>query len=331
MKMSKQNLWLLINSGIIIIASLLLLLASENWIPKNPEDLLFGKTVELRNETDIERAPLTGGYAIVDYKVEAYKGDTLLATVYNVKIKNGYTYSEDDEFGFIELLVAIDPAGYVSAQVITLNQSDWTVKGIQNYIYEKYNGILYTAVENIPAYDAADITAGVTATDSTNGIQAIIQKAIDIHYDLIVDDPLIAVYGEGYVKENDSSFVPSTYITKREIIKNASNVELGYIYTLTGTGNYDNGEEIVTGHSITLIFAFDTADSVLAVVIPEDLYGHTGGSRLTKIQSYADLLIGSTVDQFDTVLSNPGDIVSGVTYTKDLVDILVDALVDEVN
>lgn len=331
MKMNKQNMWLLINTGIIIVISALFLVASENWIPKNPEDLLFGKTVELKNEEDVERAPLTGSYAIVDFKTEAYKGDKLLATVYNVKIKNNYTYSEDDDFGFIELLVAIDPAGNVSVQVVTLNQSDWTVKGIQAYIYEKYNGIPYASVKNIPSYDAADITAGVTATDSTGAIQAIIQKAIDIHYDLIVDDPLVAIYGEGYVITDDATFVPSTYVTKREVVKNASNVDLGYIYTLTGTGDYDNGEELVTGHAITIRVAFDVDDEVLAVIIPEELYGHTAGNRKTKIQTYMDLLIGSTVDQFDTVLSNPGDIVSGVTYTKDLVDILIDALVDEVN
>lgn len=331
MKMNKQNLWLLINTGIILVITALFLFASENWIPKNPEDLLFGTTVELKNETDVERAPLSGGYAIVDYKVEAYKGDKLLATVYNVKIKNGYTYSEDDEFGFIELLVAIDPAGKVSVQVVSLNQSDWTVKGIQAYIYEKYDGIAYTDVKNLPSYDAADITAGVTATDSTSTIQAIIQKAIDIHYDLIIDDPLVTVYGEGYVITEDTAFVPSTYVVKREVVKSSSNVDLGYVYTLTGAGDYDNGEELVTGHTVTLKVAFDVDDTVLAILIPEELYGHTAGNRLAKIQSYADLLIGSTADQFDTVLSNPGDIVSGVTYTKSLVDILIDALIDEVN
>ncbi|HOI85054.1 MAG TPA: hypothetical protein PLP48_03160 [Acholeplasmataceae bacterium] len=328
---NKQNRWLLINTGIILALAALFLVLIETVVPREPQDFLFGKVVELKNETDVERAPLTGGYAIVDYKTEAYSGSTFLGTVYNVKIKNSYTYSEDDEFGMIELLVAIDPAGKVNVQIVQLNQSDWTVKGIQRYITETYQGIPYTSVASIVPYDAADLTAGVTATDSTGSIKAIIQKAIDIHYDLIVDDPFVTIYGEGYVISNDTTFVPSSLVVKREIVKNASNVDIGYVYTLTGAGDYDNGQELVVGHTITLKFAFDVDDILLGVVIPEELYGHTAGNRLTKIQSYVNLLVGKNATEFDAALANPGDIVSGVTYTKDLVDILIDALVDEVN
>jgi hypothetical protein len=331
MRKNKQNLWLLINTGIILALAALFLVLVETVVPREPKDFLFGKVVELKNETDIERAPLTGGYAIVDYKTEAYSGSKFLATVYNVKIKNSYTYSDDDEFGIIELLVAIDPAGKVSVQIVQLNQSNWTVKGIQRYITETYQGIPYTQVSSIAPYNAADLTAGVTATDSTGSIKAIIQKAIDIHYDLIVDDPLVTIYGEGYVISDDTTFVPTTLVVNREIVKNASNVDLGYVYTLTGAGDYDNGQELVIGHTVTLKFAFDVDDILLGVVIPEELYGHTAGNRLTKIQNYVNLLVGKNATEFAAALANPGDIVSGVTYTKDLVDILIDALVDEVN
>ena len=331
MRMNKQNLWLLINTGIILVLTAVFLVLNATSIPKEPKDFLFGKVIELKNQTDIERAPLQGSYAIVDYKEEAYAGKTFLGTVYNVKIRNGYTLSEDYEFGFIELLVAIDPAGKVFVQVVELNQSDWTVKGIQAYIYETYKGIAYGDVSGIPSYDAADITAGVTATDSTGAIKDIIQKAIDIHYDLIVDDPFVTIYGEGYVITDDSAFVPTTYVVKREIVKNASNVDLGYVYTLTGAGDYDNGQEIVSGHTVTLQVAFNVDDEVLGVVIPEELYGHTYGTRSAKIQSYLDLLVGKTVTEFVTTLNGGADLVANVTGTKDLVDILIDALIQEVN
>lgn len=330
MKMNKQNLWLLINTGIIIVVTALFLILTHSVVPKNPEDLLFGKVVELKNETDVERAPLTGSYAIVDYKTEAYSGKTFLGTVYNVKVKNNYTINEDYDFGMIELLVLIDPAGKVKVQIVELNQSDWTVKGIQAYIYEKYQGITYTSVAAIPSYDAADVTAGATATDSTGTIKEIIQKAIDIHYDLIVDDPYVTMYGEGYVISDDATFTASQYVTKREIVKNASNGILGHIYTLTGTGDYNNGEELVSGHSITLKVAFNVDDEVLGVVMPEGTYGHTGGNRQTKIQSYVDLLVGKTVSEFTATLNGGVDLVTNVTYTKDLVDILIDALIEEV-
>lgn len=330
MKMNKQNLWLLINTGIILVITVLFLILSDAVVPKEPEDLLFGKVVELKNETDVELVPVSGNYAVVDYKSEAFSGKTFLGTVYNVKIKNNFAYSEDYDYGMIELLVLIDPAGKVKVQIVQLNQSDWTVKGIQAYIYEKYQGIAYGSVASIPSYDAADITAGVTATDSTGSIKAIIQKAIDIHYDLIIDDPFVTIYGEGYVISNDTSFTPSTNVTKREIVKNASNVDIGYVYTLFGVGTYNNGQEDVIGHSITLKVAFDVDDEVLGVVIPEELYGHTTGNRKAKIQSYVDLLVGKTVTEFEAALSGGSDLVSGVTGTKDLVDILMDALITEV-
>lgn len=331
MRLSKQNLWLLINTGILLVIAVIFVLVNENVVPKEPKDFLFDRVIELKNETDVERAPLTGGYAIVDYKVEAYAGDTFLGTVYNVKVKNGYTYSDAYEFGMIELLVAIDPAGDVHVQVVQLIQSDWTVKGIQNYIYQFYQGVPYTQVGNIADYDAADITAGATATDSTGTIKEIIQKAIDIHYDLIVDDPLVAIYGEGYVISDDATFVASEFVVNREIVKNAGNVDIGYVYTLTGAGDYDNGQELVTGHEVTIKVAFDVDDQVLGIVIPEDLYGHTSGTRLGKIQSYLDELVGKTVDEFVATLGDSEDLVAGVTYTKDLVDVLIAALIDEVN
>lgn len=331
MKMNKQNLWLLINTLIILVVTAGFLVLNGTSIPREPKDFLFGKVIELRNEEDIETAPVSGGYAIVDFKAEAYQGKTFLGTVYNVKIKNGYTYSDAYDFGMIELLVAIDPAGNVFVQVVQLNQSDWTVKGIQAYISEKYQGIAYESVKSIPAYDAADITAGVTATDSTAAIQAIIQKAIDIHYDMLITDPIATMYGTGYVITNDDTFVPTAFVTKREIVKNASNVDLGYIYTVSGVGDYDNGQEIVSGHRITLQVAFDVDDVVLGILIPEELYGHTKGNRLTKIQNYVNLLVGATASEFSARLANPGSITSGVTYTKDLVDILIEALAEEVN
>src|SRR5690606_2180342 len=126
MKMNKQNLWLLINTGIILVITVLFLILSDAVVPKEPEDLLFGKVVELKNETDVELVPVSGNYAVVDYKSEAFSGKTFLGTVYNVKIKNNFAYSEDYEYGMIELLVLIDPAGKVKVQIVQLNQSDWT-------------------------------------------------------------------------------------------------------------------------------------------------------------------------------------------------------------
>lgn len=327
--MNKQNLWLLINTGILLVVSTLFLISIEVLVPKKPADFLFGRVVELRNETDIEQAPNTGGYAIVDFKAEAFAGSKKLGTVYNVKIKNNYTYSDDYDYGFIELLVLIDDAGKVKVQIIELNQSDWTVKGIQAYLFENYQSVPFGTIKNLPSYDAADPTAGATATDSTGAIQAIIQKAIEMHNGTYVSDPYIAIYGEGYTLTDDATFTPTINITAKKIVKNASNVDLGYIYYLTGIGDYydDYNGVMHSGHGIKLEVLFDESYQVLSILVPEVGYEHTSGYR-KNILTYVAKFVGKSPADFITTKEDP---VAGAIYTGQLVNLLLDALLEGVS
>jgi|GEM_PF-684457 len=236
-----------------------------------------------------------------------------------------YTASGNNQHGSISIVVSVDATGKIlGASILSINQT----KGIAD---TESNLKSFIGAQIGSSNPLGDIISGVT--NSLNTVKALLND-ISVAHGLLAtvpSSPYSALYGEGYVLSDDSTFVPSAYVVKREIVKNASNVEIGYIYTLTGAGDYDNGQEVVSGHTITLRVAFNMNDDVLGIIVPAELYGHTAGSRLTKIQNYVNLLVGKNASEFQAALSNPGDLVSGVTYTKDLVDILIDALIDEVN
>jgi Na+-translocating ferredoxin:NAD+ oxidoreductase RnfG subunit len=236
-----------------------------------------------------------------------------------------YTASGNNQHGSISIVVSVDATGKIlGASILSINQT----KGIAD---TESNLKSFIGAQIGSSNPLGDIISGVT--NSLNTVKALLND-ISVAHGLLAtvpSSPYAALYGEGYVLSDDSTFVPSAYVVKREIVKNASNVEIGYIYTLTGAGDYDNGQEVVSGHTITLRVAFNMDDDVLGIIVPAELYGHTAGNRLTKIQNYVNLLVGKNASEFQAGLSNPGDLVSGVTYTKDLVDILIDALIDEVN
>jgi electron transport complex protein RnfG len=236
-----------------------------------------------------------------------------------------YTATGNNQHGSITIVVSVNASGTIlGTSILSINQT----KGIAD---TESNLKSFVGTQIGSGNPVGDIVSGVT--NSLNTIKALLNDIATAHALLadVPSSPYAALYGEGYTLSNDNAFVPSTFVTQREIVKNSSNVQIGYIYTLTGAGDYDNGQELVSGHTVTLKVAFNEDDDVLGIIIPQDLYGHTAGNRLTKIQNYVNLLVGKNASEFDAVLSNPGDIVAGVSYTKDLIDILIDALVDEVN
>jgi hypothetical protein len=325
----KENLLLMINLVVMLIIGIGVIFVNNNLIPKEPQDRLFNQVVELENQTNITSVPNSQSYAVVDYRADAVnKSGILVGTVYNIKVKNSYGITgPNDTNGYMELLVGIDLEDKVYVEIISLIQSSWTVKGIQYYIYEYFQGVPYTSVPNIPVYDAADPTAGATAKDSTGTIKDLIREAIDIHYDLIVEDPYAVLYGEGYILTNDTEFTASEYVKARRIVTNASNQEVGYVYHLSGSGEYYDGNS----SSIGIYLAFDMNDEVIGVLVPEGEYLHTRGTRYNTIVNYLNTFVGLTVSEFADVINDDSDITSGVTNTRALVDILLNAFVSEVN
>lgn len=96
------------------------------------------------------------------------------------------------------------------------------------------------------------------------------------------------IYGSGAVAEVDNTFEANETVTLKEIVKN-NNVEVGSIYTITGTGEYFNA----TG-TITYKIAFDNDLVVIGFI--EEKYEHTGEPYKNYVISFLENLVENKVN-----------------------------------
>lgn len=320
--MKKESLLLLINTVLLIVVSIVFLVIYTNNVPKTPEDKLFNQVVEFRNTVVIEQIPADGNYSVIATRSRALDnaGDQI-GLVYKGVIRNNYAYQPSDDHGLIEILVGITPEERVFVQIVTLRQTSSFIGGIQDYVYEYYRDIDYLEIENLPVEDV-DLDASATATDSTGAIKALVQRIVDYHFE-IVRDPYEAWYGAGYTKANDDGFVSGNpLVIGREVIRNANDAIIGYVYELTDTGVYYAPD---TG-SVTAYIAFDIDNVVIGVMLPEETYGHSLGNFRNKNLTYLESFIGATAEEFAALQVDNADIAAGASNTQALIDRLLVAL-----
>lgn len=312
--MSKQNKWLLINTGIILTISIVLILLVSSVFPTRVEDQLFDQVITLKEIEVLETKP-AGEYAIISMHYEALNHqDEVMGDVYLLEIKNGY--------GLMSLYVGI-VGNLIYTQNITLDQTAIYLKNIQHFIQSELNGITYEALTKLKPLDAAyDLDSGATATDSTTSVLELVIKTVEIHFDLYVDDPWIAYYGENYLKEMDSTFTSDTIV---KYIVNGNQT----VYSVTGTGSYEGYEEVKTG-SITVHVLLDENDDILALLFPNELYQHTA-SFLSRNTSYLNYFLGLNIFEIGGTLSTYDDLSTGATGTKELIETLLQTLLNEVS
>jgi len=178
--MKRENLFLIVNSIILLAVGILTVLAFTLLVPKNPEDLLFGQTVSLSEAEIVQNIPAFGNYSIVNTVQTAYSiSGNEIGTVYTVKAV--YTYFTADKPGYIELLVGIDSNNKVTVQIVSLDQTVTYNSGLQNYVYEYFQGFGTDQLILIPVINLEAIDAGATASRSTGMIKELVTKAIDYH------------------------------------------------------------------------------------------------------------------------------------------------------
>lgn len=336
--MKKQNLFLLINLAVMLVIGLAYIVVNQSVVLKDDEDILFGQKVELVDGVKLANIPnmsaTSSNFEKIDFKwtAEDSKGN-VIGTVYRVVIKNGFPLTGSGlDYGLIELLVGITTYNEVYVQNISIYQSSWAVVGVQKYIQDSYDGISYLSVNSVPSFDA-DIVSGATdnpATVSTDSIKAMIQAVVVLHYNLAEEDPYVDIFGiMDYELVVDESFVPSEHITTKLMVKDSLSNDLGYIYSITGRGEYQNGafDTIV----INIIFNMD--DEIIGVSLPKDEYNHSAGSYGTKNKAYLEEYIGLTIDDIQTKVDSNGsqDVTSGASNTRALIDFLLETFVSEVN
>lgn len=336
--MKKQNLFLLINLGIMLIIGLAYIVVNQSVVLKDDEDILFGQKVELVDGLKLANIPnmsaTSPNFEMIDYKwtAEDSKGN-VVGTVYRVTIKNGFPLSGSDlDYGLIEFLVGITTFNEVHVQHINIYQSAWAVVGVQKYIQDTYDGISYLSVNDIPSFDA-DIVSGATdnpATVSTDAIKAMVQAVVVLHYDLAEEDVYVDIFGiMDYELVVDETFVPSAHIESKRMIKDHESNDLGYVYRVTGRGEYQDSRF----DTIVIDIIFDMSGEIVGISLPEDLYNHSAGSYGTKNKAYLDEYVGLTIADIQAKVDSNGsqDVTSGASNTRELIDFLLEAFVSEVN
>lgn len=333
--MKKQNLFLLINFVVLLIVGLAFVVINDKVNLKKPEDKLFGQQVELVNGQKLSSIPYMSkesvNFQMADYKwIAKDKNNKTLGFVYHAVIKNDFSLTGSGvDYGFIELLVGINLKGEVSVEYLTIYQTQWAIVGVQKYIQDYYQNVPYKNINKIPSFDA-DIVSGATAkpaTVSTDAIKALVQSIVADHFHIVDENPYEALFG---VKEpqltNDDTFVPKEYTTQKQIVSDGTS-QLGYIYSVAGRGEYQDG----AFDSIVMEIVFNTEDKIIGFVLPEETYKHSGGNFKNKNVEYLKSYVGLTVDEIKAVVDAAGnqDLTSGATNTRLLIDTLLKAFVDE--
>lgn len=320
--MTKENLYLVINTIILTIIGALVLFVITTYVPTEDEDKLFNQVVELKDTRNVETIPSSGGFSVIASRSKAYNNaDEEIGVVYRGLIRNSYRFSNDDAYGEIEILVGITSQDRVFVQIVTLKQTSTYIGGIQDYVYEYFRDIDYFEVEGLPVENVEEPDAGATASDSTGAIKALVLRIVDYHFGIIRDQHEVW-YGEGYTKAIDDTFVGTDLVVNREVVRNANDAIIGYVYKMMGTTEYYDGN---TG-SISVYIAFDIDGVVIGVLLPEDEYGHSLGNFRNRNFNYLLEFVGATVDDFDDIQLNQADIAAGASNTRGLIDTLIDAL-----
>lgn len=178
--MSKENLYLLINTIILLLVGLIVIFVFSNYVPLEPKDKLFNQVVTLDEPIVLHDIPTIGHYEVVHsvQDVLNLQGDKI-GVVYHVYARNGYIETPQDDFGYIELLVGITLDNEVYVEIVRLSQTVTYNVAIQDYVNQYYQGFSFSELVGIPVVNVEDLEAGVTASRSTGSIKNLVGMAID--------------------------------------------------------------------------------------------------------------------------------------------------------
>lgn len=226
-----------------------------------------------------------------------------------------YTAYTTNKFGYMRLVVAVGPTGTIlGADFIDINQT-YQVDGTRT------NLSLYVGSPITSIAPSGDIVTG--ATGSLNSLKGLLADVATSHALVVVApaDPYEAWFGAGYSMEIDATFVPTTQVLEKSIVRNASDEVIGAYYHLRGTAEY-NSEQGSAG-TVNMYVGLSSTGEILGIDLPKDEYGHTTSNAFyPKVIAYANSITGSNIESF----SGQGDLATGATNSKNLIDTLLTAL-----
>jgi hypothetical protein len=235
----------------------------------------------------------------------------------------GYIYEAygTNSYGSMTVVVSVDQSGKIlGAQFLTIEQT-------LNVPGTKTNLSLYVG-SNISALEpSGDIIGGATGSLSTlEGLLTDVATAHSMSVGEIIVDPLDEAYGDGYTLEVDNEFTATAHVTSKSNVIQGSDV-VGYMYSLTGSGEYQDGDDA----SIVMEIYFNVDDQIVTISLPDESYNHTSGGFKNKNITYLSEFIGLSKDDIvSTINGDNEDITSGASNTRALIDELLEAFVSEV-
>lgn len=265
---------------------------------------------------DYTALSIDGDGDTITEKVEGYDASgNLIGYIYKASKTNGY--------GDMTIVISIAPDGEIlGAEFLTLNQTLYLDR-------TRANLTLYVGTNITVLAPSGDLQGGASFSRTTMiEILTEIAASFENTAEPVDSDPYVAYLGSDYVVEEDTTFTATAHVTSKRNITTSTEVPNGYIYTVTGEGDYEGYDGTETG-SITINVIFNSDDAIVGVYVPEDSYGHTYGFYSNNID-YLNSFSGKTVDEIATVVSDNADLNTGATYSKTLLGELLGFIVSEV-
>lgn len=226
----------------------------------------------------------------------------------------GYIYEAfaENKYGDMRIAISVDGNGKIKgATFISILQTllkDETEKSLQSVVNA-----------NISSFNLFKVAG---ATGSYNTLQSLLSDVAIAHslMDIEPSDPLIAWYGEGYELIVDETFTPDAKVLSKNIVKDVDGFEIGYLYKVKGTGQYDTVYEMKEDE-ITIYIWLDLDGNIMGIHALLEEYKHST-NYYDKAISFIEELIGTNISAFEY----DTDLKTGATYSSNLIQELIEAL-----
>lgn len=309
--MKKENLFLIIGFLVMAIASILLLVIYQNFVPTTNLDKMFSTKVVLKNKTLVN----DDNSGIIQSRSKAYtKTGNFIADLYEVRVFT--TDFGDPTLPHLDLYIGIDNDEKIYVSDMTINQTTDFIPLIKDYIRSNYDGLYY---ENVQFIDGA--AGATTIYDSRGAIKSAVTTVIEYHFG---EEPLAVFY--------------QSYDVSLEVdIEGGYKYPLNYkdqdltIYKVTKEGTYQKPGVLETG-TIEVFLAIDSEGLIKYVGLPTSSYNHSHGGFYNSINTDLSILVENSVNITSTQFNEFINATSiGVTSSRNLVNSILQIIGEDVN
>lgn len=251
---------------------------------------------------------------------EIVKGGNVVGYVYKGFHNNAYSSSVealvginiDGTFAGVELLALVQTTA-AHSNVVIENAKVYKGKNVSDIDLTK----LMVLQNDNNEYDTAS-----GASYGSTSMRTIVRDAILLFNENtppVVSTPYNKIFGPDVTNTEDTTFTKTDKVIKKEIIKNASDVVIGYAYTLSSTRNTGSNVDYHEDEDwkLTLLVGIDLDNKIVGVETVES--DHTD-SYYNNHLTYFTSLKGVDSKTF------PVDTVTGASFSKTHINELLDAL-----